>query len=150
MYSNKQQYVGYYHTIKGNYYTGKRYINGISSQIYQIQKTQQDEPQFYQHALPFKEFINSQKINYKQFQFVTYPKKELQQIYTVYILYNINDCNIYDVKQLTYNKYKDHICFKAFKIKLKKEVTIQNYSYNNINILEIENKKVRQYLNTIR
>lgn len=149
MYSNGQQYIGYYHKIKGKFYTGKKYISGKSIEIFLFEKND-IQLKTHQYVEPFNDFIKKRKINYQQFQLVTYPKEQLKQIYNVYILYNILDNQIYDVKEKTFNKYKNNPYFKKYKIKLKKEVTMLEYSYNINNISKINNNKVKKYLNNIK
>lgn len=147
-YLDDTEYIGFYHQIRGKYYTGKRHVFNVSKQI--IKKIENDQT-FYPEAMKFKNIINKYKINYDQIQIIKYPLQITDDQYSnVYILKNKIDNKFVQVTSASYKKFQNHPLYQSFSIKIKNNINFSSVVYNKKQLLKINDYYIRQYISKFR
>lgn len=140
------EYIGYYHQVRGRYYTGKRHVYRQSKQIFK--KTFQED-NFFEHALKFKPIIEDLKIDWNDVKLINYPLSQLdQQTSSIYIIQLKSDNSFYEVDQTTFKIFKKHPLFNTISFKIKNDTQhFLSTIYNRNQLLKnVRDYRIREYL----
>ena len=147
----KQIYNGNYIDIRGKLYAGKRYVVGLSRQIIKIPVIQKSL-NMYDYALKHKQFVNKMLI--PKIQYIVHPRlyKIDDIVIDIYILENILDNKLMDVKKQSYDNIValSHPLFKYYTCKLKIAGSdVQKYVYNIKQLSIINNYNVVNFIKNL-
>lgn len=143
---NDKDYVGYYHQTRGKFYSGKRFVARKSFQIFK--KVIQKDYEYYDYALPYKDSMQKYKLDVNQFELISYPFDNTEDVWPIYIL--VYDNKIWQVTQKSYGEFEKHPLIKSYKITLKKPTTFSNVVYNNKELGKIHSERIIEYIKTAR
>lgn len=141
-----EQYIGYYHEVRGRLFTGKRYVFKTSRQLYK----RKDQIGLLQQALPFKDILNRLMYVQSDIEQIPYPILWDGEFTEIYILKQKSNSQIYDVNKKTYSKFKNHPLFDSWHIRKKNYGAFQKYSYNKSQLRSIQDNTVVAFLQTRR
>lgn len=141
------QYIGYYHKIRQQLYTGKKHVFDVSKKLRQIQLIDSQQQNYYPYAMKYKQFIQGDlKVDYQQLSQNIIDRKTIQYPVQFNILKDKLTKNIYDVNRQTFDNNKDHTMLVAQKITIKIPLGFSNVAYNKNRIKRIKDKHIRQYI----
>lgn len=142
-----EQYIGYYHEVRGRLFTGKRHVFKASRQLYE----KQDQAGLLQQALPFKDILNKLMYKKSDIELIPYPVIQTDdEFIDIYILKQKSSSQIYEVNKKTYSKFKKHPLFDSWHIRKKNIGGFQKYSYNKSQLRSIQDDAVVTFLQANR
>ena len=144
-FQNNQQYIGYFHIIKGTAYTGIKHVYGVSKKLYKPSKT---EKIYTDQGLKYKALIQKHYVNINPIILAIVPSKSQwqQNIHTLYILKHKKTQKIYQVNKTCYENYITSNQYKTFMIKRKNGLNDSDIIYNKNQLKNIKDKTVQNYL----
>lgn len=142
---NGKQYIGYYHVVKGKYYTGIKHVYGVSQRLY---KPDKKDKKYTEQGLKYKSIIQKHYLNSKSIKLATVPSESQwsKNIHTIYILKDIKTNQIYEVTKACYEDFVKSKQYKTFLIKRKNGKKDSDIAFNRKQLNSVKDEVIRYYL----
>lgn len=137
-------YVGWYHDIKKKYYTGKRFVYGVSKKLKIIDTKK--EQNYYEYSKKFKPIIEKYQLP-QQLQLITVINNQnYDENSEIFLIKNKITKQILEITKKSYDKLSQNILFDKYSISIKIANNLSNISYNRKQLSKINDIDVINYL----
>lgn len=137
-------YIGWYHEIKNKYYTGKRFVYGVSKKLKRIDTDK--EQNYYKYSQKFKSII--EKYQFPQWlQLVTVVNNENHtEDLEIFLIKNKMTKQVFEITKKSYDKLGESVLFDKYSVLIKVVNNFFNISYNRKQLANINDIDVINYL----
>lgn len=137
-------YIGWYHEIKSKYYTGKRFVYGVSKKLKRIDT--KEEQNYYEYSKKFKPVI--EKYQFPQWlQLVTVINNENHtEDLEIFLIKDKTTKQVLEITKKSYEKLGQSVLFAKYSVLIKVVNNFSNISYNRKQLSNINDIDVINYL----